>query len=121
MATHNTYGKIGEDMAAAYLEKNGYVIKHRNWRWNRKELDIVAQKDDMLIIVEVKSRKNELFGLPEEAVDGRKIRHIISSTDAYIKKFCIDSPVRFDIISIVGDKEEHVIQHIENAFFPPIW
>lgn len=121
MATHNTYGKIGEDMAVAYLEKNGYVIKHRNWRWNRKELDIVAQKDDMLIIVEVKSRKNELFGLPEEAVDGRKIRHIISSADAYIKKFCIDCPVRFDIISIIGDKEEHVIQHIENAFFPPIW
>ncbi len=121
MATHNTYGKNGEDIAVAYLEKNGYTIRNRNWRWNREEIDIVAQKGDVLIIVEVKSRKNELFGLPEDAVDERKMHHIISSADAYVKKFCIDNPVRFDIISVIGDKEEHVIRHIENAFSSPIW
>lgn len=121
MAIHNTYGKIGEDIAATFLEKQGYTIRHRNWRWNRKELDIVAQKDGILVFVEVKSRRNDVFGLPEDAVNERKIRHIVASADAYIKKFSMDCPVRFDIISIIGDEKEYDVQHIEDAFFSPIW
>lgn len=54
MAAHNTLGKTGEDAAVAYLERNGYTINHRNWRKNRLELDIVAVKDGLLIVVEVK-------------------------------------------------------------------
>ena len=56
MAIHNALGKAGEDAVAAYLEHNGYVIRDRNWRKNRLELDIVATKDNGLIIVEVKTR-----------------------------------------------------------------
>ena len=53
MAAHNTLGKTGEDAAVAYLERNGYTINHRNWRKTRLELDIVAVKDGLLIVVEV--------------------------------------------------------------------
>ena len=58
MATHNALGKAGEDAAAAYLERNGYAIRHRNWRKNHLELDIVATKDNEVVIVEVKTRSN---------------------------------------------------------------
>lgn len=121
MAAHNELGKEGEAEATAYLQDRGYTILHRNWRSGRFELDIVAQKDKELIVTEVKTRRNEDYGLPEEAVTARKIRHIVASTDAYLKRFEIDLPVRFDIITIVGTEPPFRIEHIEEAFFPPIW
>ena len=121
MAAHNELGKEGEEEAAAYLEAHGYTILHRNWRSGRFELDIVAEKDNELIVIEVKTRRNNDYGLPEDAVTSRKIRHIVSSTDSYLKKYAIDLPVRFDIITVVGTQPPFLIEHIEEAFFPPIW
>ncbi len=121
MAAHNELGKEGEAEAAAYLEDRGYTILHRNWRSRRFELDIVAKNEKELIVIEVKTRRNNQYGLPEEAVTPRKIRHIVSSTDAYLKKYAIDLPVRFDIITVVGTQPPFRIEHIEEAFFPPIW
>ena len=86
-----------------------------------KELDIVAKYNNELIVVEVKSRKDIRFGNPEEAVNDRKIRHIIASTDAYLRKFAIDLPVRFDIITVVGQEAPFQIEHIADAFYSPIW
>ena len=77
MAAHNTLGKDGEDAAVAYLERNGYVILHRNWRKNHLELDIVAVKDELLIVVEVKTRSNTEYIEPQDAVNWQKIRHIV--------------------------------------------
>ena len=74
MAEHNIFGKEGEEAAVGYLEKQGYIIRHRNWRRGHLELDIVAFKDDELIVAEVKTRRNTDFALPEAAVDKRKIR-----------------------------------------------
>lgn len=121
MAKHNELGKEGEDEASAYLRDKGYTILHRNWHAGRKELDIVALKDKELIIVEVKTRRNEEFGNPEDAVTPRKIRNIVASADAYIKQFAIDLPVRFDIITVVGTRPPFAIEHIEEAFLPPVW
>lgn len=121
MAAHNALGKAGEDAAAAYLEKNGYTIRDRNWRKNHLELDIVATKDGELIIVEVKTRSNTDYTEPQEAVDRQKIRRIVIAADAYIKHFCIDAPVRFDIITAVGDIGAFKIEHIEDAFYPPMF
>ena len=87
MAKHNELGKEGETEAAEYLISKGYTIRHRNWRSGKRELDIVAQKDGELVIVEVKTRRNDEFGRPEEAITDRKIRNIIISTDAYIQRF----------------------------------
>ena len=121
MAKHNLLGKAGEEYAATYLQQQGYTIRHCNWRCGRKELDIVAQLANELVVVEVKTRSSADFGAPEEAVTNRKIRNIVSSTDAYLRKFGLDLPVRFDVITLIGNEEHFTIEHIREAFFPPIW
>lgn len=121
MARHNELGKAGEEAAADYLTGKGYTIRHRNWRCGKKELDIVAQYGQELIVIEVKTRQETRFGNPEDAVTDKKIRRIVASTDAYLKKFALDLPVRFDIITLVGKEAPFTIEHIEDAFLPPIW
>ena len=123
MAAHNNLGKAGEEEAVQLLLEKGYTILHRNWYSGKKELDIVAMDNQQktLVVVEVKTRKNRLFGEPEEAINDTKIRRIVSSTDTYLRKFAIDLPVRFDIIAIVGEKPPFQIEHLEDAFYSPIW
>lgn len=121
MAQHNDLGKEGEDIATEFLIRKGYIIRHRNWRSGRKEVDIVAESEGQLVFVEVKTRKNRLFGAPEEAVNDRKIRRIVSAADTYVKRYEIDLPVRYDIITVVGEEPPFAIDHIEQAFLSPIW
>ena len=120
MAKHNQTGKTGEELAAEYLIARGYIIRDINWKNGKLELDIVAYKDQTLIVVEVKTRSSDLFGHPEDAVNTRKIRHIIDATDAYIQKYDLPFQVRFDIISIVKKENEYEIEHIPDAFYPPL-
>ena len=120
MAEHNTLGKDGESAAIEYLVKNGYQILHTNWRKGRYELDIVAKTDEELVVVEVKTRSVLDWMNPEDAVDAQKIKHIVIATDIYIKIFNIDLPARFDIIAVVGTHPNFQIDHIEDAFFPPL-
>lgn len=121
MAQHNDLGKGGEEMAVNLLLAKGYNIRHRNWRCGHKELDIVAERGNLLVIVEVKTRKATTFGSPEEAITNGKIRRIVSSTDAYLRKYMIDKPVRFDLITIVMGDNEPQVNHIEDAFYPPLF
>lgn len=121
MAIHNELGKAGEETAIRFLQEKGYLIRHRNWRSGKKELDIVAEYQGELVIIEVKTRRNNHFGKPEDCINEQKIRRIVSSTDAYLRKFSLDLPVRFDIISLIGIKEPLKIEHIINAFYPPVW
>ena len=121
MAKHNELGKECRSRWSPYQKSKEYSIRHRNWHSGKRELDIVAQKDGELIVVEVKTRRNEEFGKPEEAITDRKIRNIIISTDTYIKRFEIDLPVRFDIITVMGTEPPFHIEHIQEAFLPPVW
>jgi len=120
MANHNTLGEAGEQAAAIFLEKLGYQILHRNWRKGHLELDIVASNENELVIVEVKTRTDTMFALPQEAVTPQKIKRTVIATDKYIKTFGIDIPVRFDIISVVGCDGNFKIEHIQEAFYPPM-
>jgi putative endonuclease len=120
MAEHNELGKDGESAAVAYLKENGYEILHTNWRKGHFELDIVAKTEDELVIVEVKTRSEGSIVDPEDAVTNQKIRNIISAADVYIKFFNIDLPARFDIISVIGKSPDFEIEHIEDAFYPPV-
>ncbi len=120
MAEHNQTGKNGEETAVEFLREKGYKILHINWRKGRYELDIVASTDDELVVVEVKTRSGIPLETPETAVNKDKIRRIISATDFYIKVFDIDLPARFDIISITGYSPNFIIEHIEDAFYPPV-
>lgn len=110
-------GKIGEDLAVAYLQDKGYQILERNWRSGHKEIDIIAlNDDDVLIIVEVKTRKSDDFGEPDIAVGITKQRMLVWAADAYVRYKNLDVDVRFDIISIVISDAEPEIEHIEDAF-----
>ncbi len=102
MAAHNELGKWGEEIAAAFVEKKGYEIIQRDWKSGHHDLDIIAKDEDTLVIIEVKTRRNRLFGNPEEAIDYKKRLSLQSAINHFVKSHHINAPVRFDIISIVG-------------------
>lgn len=117
MAHHNDFGKTAEDLAADYLQKNGYKILVRNFRFQKTEIDIIAEKDDVIIIAEVKARSTDAFILPQEAVTKTKIKSIVSAANHYLEKFQKDNEVRFDIISVLPDDQKNLtIDHITDAF-----
>ena len=121
MAEHNELGKWGEDEAALYLEDQGYVIIDRDWKIGRRDLDIIAASPDgsMLVIVEVKTRTDEEYQLPEEAVTCGKMKNLAIAANAYVKECNVDKELRFDVISIVGcGRQVKSIQHLKNAFNP---
>ena len=121
MAAHNESGKWGEDIATRYLSDNGYAIIERDWHCGRRDLDIIASKDDMLIIVEVKTRHNADYTRPEEAVGYDKAKSIAIASNAYVKSHRINLPIRFDIIAVTGSPDsEYQIRHITDAFYPPM-
>lgn len=121
MAEHNDLGKLGEDLAAAHLEENGYCILERNWESQKAEIDIIAQKDAILAIVEVKTRSSLDFGSPQDFVKPKKIQLLIKAVNAYIndreKDFQKDIEVRFDIVAIHKNGESFAIEHLTDAFY----
>lgn len=121
MAQHNEFGQISEDRAVAYLMARGYVIRDRNWRLGHKEIDIIAQKDGVIVFIEVKARKNNRFGEAIEAVTDQKIRNIVIAANAYVRYHRINLPTRFDIIGITGEPGHQSVEHIEDAFYPTIY
>ena len=116
----NELGIKGEEIAAAFLIKKGYKILDKNWRHKTKEIDIIAQQKQMLVIVEVKSRYHNFYEDPREAVTEQKQRFLIHATDAYLRKKNIDLEARFDVISVVFAPGSHEIDHIEGAFYPTL-
>lgn len=120
MAAHNELGKWGESLAADYLTAKGYTILARNWRVGHRDIDIVAFHNNTLVIIEVKTRTANTFVSPEEAVDYQKIRSLCIAANAYVKLKRINAPIRFDIIAITGNASNYDINHIEQAFLPPL-
>ena len=100
MAEHNDLGKLGEELAEKYLIERGYEILERNWRHSRFELDIIAIKGDTLHFVEVKARRTNEFGLPEDAVDEIKISFLVSAGEEYLYQHPEWKKVQFDVVSI---------------------
>jgi len=111
-------GQHAEQLAARYLKCRGYHIWRTNWRWGRKELDLVARYRGELVIVEVKSRDHNGVNLPSEVVDRQKQRNIVLAAEAFIRLNHCCMPTRFDVIAVVYDGRGAAIEHIENAFFP---
>lgn len=117
MADHNDFGKKAEDFAVEYLKKNGYKILVRNYRFQKAEIDIIAEKDNLIIVIEVKARSTDAFMLPQEAVTKTKIRLIVSAANHYLEEFNKNQEARFDIISVLPDEKKNlIIEHITNAF-----
>ena len=117
MAAHNELGKWGEDLAAAYLQGKGYIIINRDWKSGHRDIDIIVKDEaGTIVFVEVKTRRNRVFGEPEEAIDYRKMQSLQLAINHYIKSHNINDDVRFDIISIIGTTDsEPDINHIKDV------
>lgn len=117
MAAHNDLGKQGEAIAVSYLQEIGYIILEKNWRFRKAEIDIIAQHNNTLIFVEVKTRETNYFGEPYEAVTTKKEALFNDAAEAYLEEKNLENEVRFDIVSIiVSGKSKPSINHIIEAF-----
>ncbi|MCK8479134.1 YraN family protein [Psychroserpens algicola] len=117
MANHNELGKKGEDLAVDFLLKDGYEIIARNYVYQKAEVDIIAQKSNILAVVEVKTRASRGFGNPQDFLKPKQIQRIIKAIDAFVNTNQLDVEVRFDIIAIVLNKKEMSLEHLKNAFY----
>jgi putative endonuclease len=117
MAAHNELGKLGEEMAIAFLNKNGYEILEKNWTYQKAEIDILARKESILAVIEVKTRSSIEFGLPQDFVKPKKIQLLVKAVDAYVNAKELDIEVRFDIIAIHKEDKSYIIEHLIDAFY----
>ena len=112
---HET-GKIGEDIAVKYLQEKGYQIIERNFECRQGEIDIIAKDKEEIVFVEVKTRTNENYGKPKEAVDKTKKKHIYKSAEYYVcLKHLENQPIRIDVIEIYIKQEKYLLNHIKQA------
>lgn len=107
-------GKEGENIAATYLEKRDYKIIERNFTCKQGEIDIIAIDKKELVFVEVKTRTNLNYGLPKEAVDYAKKRHLRKAIEYYLFKNSIqDMYIRIDVIEVYMYKNKYKVNHIK--------
>jgi putative endonuclease len=110
-------GKKGEDIAVAYLKNKGYRIIERNYKCLFGEIDIVAKDGDMVVFVEVKSRKSERFGDPQGAVGREKQKKISRISLTYLEeKHLYPCDARFDVVAIKMLPAGSIVELIQNAF-----
>jgi putative endonuclease len=116
MAEHNELGKLGEELAIDFLLKNDYKILEKNYRYLKAEVDIIALKKDTLAVVEVKTRSTDYFGNPQDFVNPKKIKLLLSAIDNYVVERDLEVEVRFDIIAIIHQNKTTKIEHLKDAF-----
>lgn len=117
MAAHNDTGKFGEQEAARFLENKGYSVIKKNYRYKRAEIDLIVEKENTIVFVEVKARKNQHFGEPESFVSEAQIERIFEAAEAFQEEVPGSYSIRFDIVSIVGKPPTVTIDHFQDAFF----
>ena len=118
MASHNELGILGENIAAKQLASKGYKILERQWHCKHKEIDIIAQKDNILAIVEVKTRSSEQFGTASDFITEDKMKFLASASEIYAKAIGFNGEIRFDVVTVFVLGNEYKVEHIENAFIP---
>ncbi len=110
-------GKAGEDLAAKFLEQKGLKVLERNYRFERGEIDLIAEEGDELVFVEVKTRRSTKFGTPEDAVTEKKQEQVHTVADGYLFEHDVNNrPCRFDVVAIEFKNGKTEIRHIQNAF-----
>jgi len=118
MSKHNETGLKGEQLAENFLLSKGYRLLHRNWCHGKKEIDLVMQKDDVLVFVEVKTRSSLKFSFPEEAVDARKQGYLREAAGAFMDEHPQFFKVQFDVVSVhLKNETAGDIVHFEDAFY----
>ena len=116
MTHHNKLGEDGELIALMFLQKEGFSILKTNWHFQKAEVDIIAQDNNFLVFVEVKTRGSSKFGKPEDAIDKKKIALYKDAAEGYLEQYPTEAEIRFDVVSIIIEKDETKIKYIANAF-----
>lgn len=116
MAQHNITGKQGEELAAIFLEEQGYTLLHKNWRHKNWEVDIIATRNNRLHIIEVKTRTSTFFGYPEDNMSNAKMQYLINAAEEYMYQNPHWHQLQFDIlaITIINDEVEYFL--IEDVY-----
>ncbi len=117
MAESYNLGRQGEEDACQFLQQRGFKIRARNWRFKKAEIDLVAECEDYLVMVEVKTRTADTYGSPEEFVSRRQQRQLIAAANHYVDEHPTHKELRFDVIAITH-QPRYKIEHIPEAFYP---
>ena len=118
MSNCYNFGKEAEKRAADYYCNLGFQILQKNYCYRKAEVDLIVQKDNLLVVVEVKARSSTYFGDPQSFVSKKKIQLLVMATDAFIQQRDLAVEVRFDIISYTLERGEWKLEHLPNAFYP---
>ena len=118
MTEKREFGNEGEAYARDYLLKQGYSILETNWQCGHLEVDVIAEKDGILVFVEVKTRTDTAVSEPQAAVNRQKQQNIIRAANAYILRNNFNCEARFDIITVVGKGAASVVEHLPDAYSP---
>ena len=117
MGKHNEFGKEGEEIAVNYLLEHGYRVLYRNYRYLKAEVDIIAEKEDMIAMVEVRARSNDQIIAIADTITKKKIKLLVMAADHFVTEMHLDKEVRFDIIAILKNKKVFKIDHMKSAFY----
>jgi putative endonuclease len=120
MSEEQERGKLGEKMAAEFLQGKGYSVLATNYVYDKAEVDIIAEHDRRIVFVEVKTRESAYLSAPEYTVSPRKQKQIIKAADAYLKEHHIEKEARFDIVTVIVNSKYKKLDHLEDAFFPTV-
>ena len=101
MASHNELGRHGEELGKQFLEQQNFEILHLNWKHSYYEIDVIASKNNVLHFIEIKTRRNERFGMPEESVDKKKLRKLMNAGEEFLFRFPDWKRVQYDVLSIL--------------------
>ena len=118
MSKSYDFGQEAEKRAADFLEKKGYEILARNYRFLKAETDLIAHYQNTLVIVEVKARSSSFFGAPQSFVGKKKRSLLIEAANHFILSRDLDLEVRFDIVSFVKNNSKWKVEHLQNVFYP---
>ena len=115
------WGKQAANSVCEYLISKGYTVRERNWRakTSKSEIDLIAQKGDTLIFIEVKARRDcELD--PADALTPDKIKNVVRGANSYLCNQEFDFYYRFDVAAVSGNADDYKLDYIEDAFLPPL-
>lgn len=115
------WGKQAENIVYEYLISKGYTVRERNWRpkTSRSEIDLIAQKGETIVFVEVKARTDKDSD-PTAALTHEKIRNIVRGANSYLISQDRTYSYRFDVAAVNGDTDDYTLDYLEDAFLPPL-
>ncbi len=117
MASHNDLGKFGEELGRKYLIETKFELLHLNWKHSYYEIDIIASKEGTLHFIEIKTRRSERFGQPEEAVDRKKFQRLMIAAEEFLYQFPSWKRVQYDILSIyIGKNNQPDFFFMEDVY-----